>query len=200
MRDPDNIREIGKLFPDYLGFIYFPQSKRYAGELSAYEISDLPKTIRKTGVFVNRPPEDIFLECRRMNLDTVQLHGSEPPDVCMQMRYSGLEVIKAFSIGVDTDFSVMGDYLGSCDFFLLDTAGGGFGGTGLKFDWMRLKEYEFDKPFFLSGGIGPTDADSILELSHPELYGVDLNSRFETEPGVKNQAALERFIGRIRES
>ncbi|MFC2112085.1 phosphoribosylanthranilate isomerase [Bacteroidota bacterium] len=198
MRDPGNIREIGKLFPDYMGFIYYPQSKRYAGELSASDISDLPETIQKTGVFVNTPPQESLTLCRKMNLDTVQLHGTESPDVCKLMRHSGLKVIKAFNIGMDTDFSGMRDYLESCDFFLLDTAGGGYGGTGLKFDWMRLKEYEFEKPFFLSGGIGPTDADSILELSHPELYGVDLNSRFEKEPGVKNRSTLEGFIERIR--
>ena len=123
MRDPGNIREISTLSPDYMGFIYYPQSKRYAGELSAGDIADMPGNIRRAGVFVNLSPEDMLSQCRRMKLDTVQLHGSESPDVCKSVKHSGLEVIKAFNIAADTDFEVMRDYLESCDLFLLDNAG-----------------------------------------------------------------------------
>ena len=111
MRDPDNIREIEKLFPDYMGFIYYPQSKRYAGQLSAADINDIPEKIRKVGVFVNMPSKDILSVCHRMNFDTVQLHGTESPDTCKLIRDSGLEVMKAFSIGMDTDFGGIRDYL-----------------------------------------------------------------------------------------
>ncbi len=198
MRDPGNIREISALSPDYMGFIFYPPSKRFIGELSAADLSDMPENIRRAGVFVNMTPEDMLTECGRMKLDAVQLHGSESPDVCKLMKQEGLEVIKAFNIAQETDFDVMRDYLDACDMFLLDTAGPGFGGTGLKFNWNRLRDYNFDKPFMLSGGVGPADAEEILSIDHPRFYGIDLNSRFELEPGMKDGPALAEFVSRIR--
>jgi phosphoribosylanthranilate isomerase len=114
------------------------------------------------------------------------------------MKKNGFIVFKAFNISGEEDLEVMRDYQDSCDFILMDTAGEGYGGTGEKFDWSCLGTYAPDIPFFLSGGIGPEDVDRILKLNHPRLYGVDLNSRFETEPGMKKKDDLERFIRRIR--
>ena len=116
------------------------------------------------------------------------------------MKQEDLEVIKAFNIAQETDFDVMRDYLDSCDLFMLDSAGEGFGGIGQQFDWKRLGTYEFDKPFFLSGGIGPMDAENILGIKHPQLFGVDLNSRFELGPGMKDRSALAGFIEKINKT
>lgn len=198
MRDPGNIREISRLYPDYMGFIFYSRSRRYAGDLSAGDLTDLPESIRKVGVFVNHSPDDVIASCRQMGIRIVQLHGSESPEYCRSMKYRGLEVFKAFSINKKADFEVMQAYRDSCDFFLMDTAGAGYGGTGKKFDWSCLEAYDQDKPFFLSGGIGPLDADRIIDLEHPRLFGVDLNSRFETVPGIKKWDELEKFIRKIR--
>ncbi len=185
--------------PDYMGFIYYPHSRRYAGALPAAATEGLPESIRKVGVFVDQPSGEVLATCAQMGFHAVQLHGREAPDYCRRMRDEGFEVFKAFNIGNETGFGHLKEYRESCDLFLLDTAGNGFGGTGKKFDWERLAEYELDKPFFLSGGIGPQDAGRILLLDHPDLFGVDLNSRFETEPGMKDRHELAGFIRKIRE-
>ncbi len=198
MRDPSNIREIARLEPDYLGFIFHPGSKRYAGELSADALQTLPDAIRKVAVFVNLAFGEVLSKCLELGIRTVQLHGNESADYCRMMRESGLEVIKAFSIHDDSGFEGLKAYLDCSDYFLFDTAGKGYGGTGKQFDWSLLDEYNLDKPFFLSGGIGPSDAGRILKLDHPRFYGVDLNSRFETQPGLKNRTELEGFLRRIR--
>jgi phosphoribosylanthranilate isomerase len=198
MKDPGNIRQIAMLSPDCMGFIFYPQSRRYAGDLCATDLMDLPAGIKKVGVFVDLPADDVLSACRQMGLRTVQLHGTESPEYCRSLKYRGLEVFKVFSIGPDMRFTESRAYLDSCDMFLFDTAGAGFGGTGRKFNWKRLGEYDLDKPFFLSGGIGPSDAEGILKINHPRLYGVDLNSRFETRPGIKNYDELETFMRMIR--
>jgi phosphoribosylanthranilate isomerase len=198
MRNPRNIREISRLSPDYMGFIFYSRSKRYAGNLSARELMDLPDSIRKVGVFVNHSTDDVMATCRQMGIRTVQLHGDESPEYCRSMKNSGFEVFKAFNVSGEAELKVMGDYQDSCDFILMDAEGEGYGGTGVKFDWSCLGDYNHDMPFFLSGGIGPEDADRILKLNHPRLYGVDLNSRFETEPGIKKRDVLEEFIRKIR--
>jgi len=198
MRDPENIREISKLSPDYMGFIYYPGSRRFAGGLSYSDIAGLPGEICKTGVFVNSPGEEVLSISSQMAFHTVQLHGSEPPGYCRLLKDKGLEIIKAFGIGPGKGFEGLAEYQDCCDLFILDTAGTGFGGTGKKFEWDSLKQYDLDKPFLLSGGIGPGDAESILNLDHPDLFGVDLNSKFEIEPGVKNKQDLSGFILKIR--
>ena len=198
MRDPDNIHSISLLLPDYMGFIFYPRSRRYAGELSPSVIAKLPGKITKVGVFVNLPAGDTLSSCRQMGIRTVQLHGDESPDYCKEMQDNGMCVIKVFSIGSQDGFKGMSAYHDSCDFYLLDTASEEYGGSGKQFDWKRLNEYDQDKPFFLSGGIGPGDAERILELKHPELFGVDLSSRFETEPGIKSRDELAVFIRKIR--
>lgn len=198
MRNPRNIREISRLSPDYMGFIFYSRSRRYAGDLGARDLVDLPDSIRKVGVFVNFTADDVITTCRHMGIRTVQLHGDESPEYCRLIKNSGFEVFKAFNISGKAEVKVLRDYQDSCDFILLDAAGEGYGGTGEKFDWSCLEDYEHDLPFFLSGGIGPEDADRILKLNHPKLYGLDLNSRFETEPGIKKRDDLERFIRQIR--
>jgi phosphoribosylanthranilate isomerase len=198
MRNPGNIRAVSALNPDYMGFIYYPRSRRYAPDLSAEDIAGLSPAIIKTGVFVNSPAEEVEETCRRMGFTAVQLHGDETPELCSSLMVGGLELIKAFRVGPHSDFGELEDYRDACDLFLLDTAGTGFGGTGRKFEWRRLEQYRLDKPFILSGGITPRDAERILEIRHPGLYGIDLNSGFETSPGIKDPDALEGFIQDIR--
>ena len=200
MTDPGNISQISRLNPDYMGFIFYPQSRRYAGDLAAPDLVEMPDSIRKVGVFVNASPEDLLEACRQMGIRIIQLHGNESPEYCRLMKQKGLEVIKAIGVGADTRFSEWVDYQDSCDFFLLDNEGPGHGGTGRKFEWERLAGYELEKPFFLSGGIGPGDARRILRFDHPQLYGVDLNSRFESRPGIKKFHELEKFIKIIRKN
>jgi len=198
MRDPENIRELSELSPDYMGFIYYPGSRRFAGDLSYSDIAGLPGEIRKTGVFVNSSQEEVLSISGKMGFRTVQLHGSESPGYCRLLKDRGLEIIKAIGISPGGRFEELAEYGDSCDLFLLDTAGKGFGGTGKKFNWDYLEHYDLDKPFFLSGGIAPGDAMSILNLEHPDLFGLDLNSKFEIEPGLKKMQDLSDFIQKIR--
>lgn len=205
MRDPGNIDDIASLSPDYMGFIYYPGSKRFAGGLSPDDISGIPEKIRKTGVFVNSSREEVLSISDRMNFQAVQLHGGESPAFCRDIKKSGLELIKVFSFGMGDGLErmirfseQMEEYLEHCDLFLFDTAGRSYGGTGNKFDWTRLSEYTLEKGFFLSGGLAPGDLGEILELKHPQLFGIDLNSGFENEPGCKNPDLLAEFIRGFR--
>jgi len=199
MRNPSNIEELIKLKPDYIGFIFYPKSKRFIGELIPEEVKALvPVYIQKVGVFVDEPFEKLLKKFRGNKLDMIQLHGSELPDYCERLKKLDIPVIKVFRIGSDFDFKTVTPYDPFCDFFLFDTASEHCGGSGIKFDWKKLDEYHADKPFFLSGGIQPSDIEAIREVAHKELHGVDVNSGFEVEPGVKDIPKLESFIEGIR--
>jgi len=198
MKEPGNIREIAGLEPDYMGFIFYPGSGRFAGDLSPGALKGFPDSIRKVAVFVNAPREEILAACRDLSINIVQLHGDESPDFCRSFREKGFRVIKAFRVGQGLDRKEMDRYADACDFLLLDASGEGFGGTGRQFDWGQLRDYNTPLPFFLSGGIGPGDAGRIMAMDIPSLYAVDLNSRFELKPGVKNKQDLETFIRHIR--
>ena len=199
MRNPDNIRELIQLNPEYLGFIFHPLSKRYIGANIPSEIQRLiPETIQKVGVFVDESPESLINKYRISNLDMVQLHGSESPKYCQRLRDLHITVIKAFSITPEFDFGKVQPYEDACDYYLFDSAGVLRGGNGLKFDWEKLNQYQGNKPFFLSGGIQPPDIVSIKYLDHKRLYAIDVNSGFETEPGIKDISNLGSFIKDLR--
>jgi len=199
MRNPDNIGELIKLNPDYIGFIFHPLSKRYIGANIPSEIqAAIPKAIQKVGVFVDEPLESLIRRFRISRLDLVQLHGSELPEYCQKLKDLHIPVIKAFSISPEFDFGIALPYENSCDYYLFDTAGILRGGNGLKFDWEKLNQYRGNKPFFLSGGIQPADIINIKYLDHNRLYAIDVNSGFETEPGVKDISHLESFIKDLR--
>lgn len=196
--------EVSELRPDYLGFIFWEPSRRFFDGC----ISDSISGPKRVGVFVDAAPEDIVLKVYEHNLGAVQLHGSEKPDTCKYLREligaqhtRGTEIIKAFAIDEEFNFETLNEFVDSCDFFLFDTRGDLPGGTGRRFDWKLLSNYKLIKPYFLSGGIGPSDADAIKSfLSRPEAkncHAIDLNSRFETEPGLKDVAALQSFIKEI---
>ncbi len=199
MRDADNISNLCRLQPDYIGFIFYPKSPRYAGNILTREITDnIAAHIKKTGVFVNDSEKQIMKMVEKFQLSTVQLHGNESPEFCSNIKAKGLEVLKAFHPYSIENMNETKAYEKVCDFFLFDTPSAAHGGTGHKFDWSLLEQYTGSCPFFLSGGIGPEDADIIMNLKNIHPIGVDINSRFETEPGIKNIPALENFITKLR--
>jgi phosphoribosylanthranilate isomerase len=198
MREPANIMAVARLAPEYMGFIYYPRSKRYAGELSPDVLLGIRESIRKTGVFLDASVYDVLSISARMGFQAIQLHGKESPDECQLIRKEGYELLKVFNMGMQGAFDNMDEYLEVADLFLFDSGGQANGGTGLKFDWEQLENYHHDTPYMISGGIGADDADKLLSIRYTGLYGADLNSRFETQPGVKNIQALAGFIQKIR--
>jgi phosphoribosylanthranilate isomerase len=187
MKYPDNILEVGSLLPDYMGFIFWEKSARYFDG----DMPDLPKSIKKVGVFVNESIEVIEEKIAKYNLQAIQLHGQESVDFCSEIKAkfdTSIEIIKVFSADEHFDFSILKPFEAVCDYFLFDTKGKLPGGNGTTFDWRILENYPSKKPFFLSGGIGIEEMDSIYEISKTNLpiYAIDINSRFEIEPGLKN--------------
>jgi phosphoribosylanthranilate isomerase len=194
MREGENILALAKLLPDYMGFIFYGPSKRYAAEmLDKKVLATLPSSIVKTGVFVNETLEEIKKITQAYGLTAVQLHGHETPQLCTALRLAGLQVIKVVHVEASTGWESLAAYELVCDYFLFDTADASWGGTGRTFDWNILKDYPSEKPFFLSGGIG------IEQLPLPEvvlqkpLWALDINSRFETSPGLKDIESIKAF-------
>jgi len=197
MRDPENITELMKLKPDYIGFILFPGSKRFVGE--AFQLpGEFPKGIKKVGVFVNAELPDVIKWRIRLSLDSVQLHGDESPEYCRELKKMGISIIKSFNIYEKFDFSMLQEYLLWCDYFLFDTPSEQRGGSGKKFDWSILHSYPFDTPFILSGGIGPEDVEAIKNIKGLPVVAVDINSRFEDSPAIKNIEKLKNFFYELK--
>ncbi len=199
MRNPANIKELVSLKPDYIGFIFYPKSKRYIGIQITEEIQAMiPVYILKVGVFVDEPFNNLINKFNANQLDMVQLHGTELPDYCKRLKQLSIPVIKVFSITADFDFESVKPFDSYCDYYLFDTATELRGGSGMKFNWEKLDEYVGNKPFFLSGGIIPTDIEKIKELSHNKLHAIDVNSGFEIEPGLKDIPKLKTFIEGVK--
>ena len=186
MRDYKNIIDVSDIKPDYLGFIAYEKSKRDIG--SSFQMPDFDPEIQKVGVFVDADFEFISAKIKQLNLQVVQLHGSEPVELCEQLITLSVKVIKVFSVDDDFDFKVLDQYKLACDFFLFDTKGKEHGGNGIKFNWEILKKYDGSKPLFLSGGIDLEDLKFIakLDLLSLNLYALDVNSKFELEPALKD--------------
>ncbi len=200
MTDPVNVSGISELNPDYIGFIFFKGSPRFAGaEPDLKLFRSVPPEIKKVGVFVNESSQKILDISMKTGIDVIQLHGNELPDYCDRVRSCGLTVIKVFNISDDFSFESLIPYLPKCDYFLFDTKSRKRGGSGKKFNWKKLDEYYFDKPFFLSGGIGPEDCDSVKSLENKGFFAVDINSRFEKSNGIKDIGLVETFINSIKE-
>ena len=200
MREPVNVAGVVATYPDFLGFIFYPKSKRFVGFGSLPEVlAVVPPSVKKVGVFVDESPEKILEVSASWNLDAIQLHGEESPEFCEKMQHGGLIVVKAFSVDESFDFATLEAYRESCDYFLFDTKGRLPGGTGQKFNWHLLNKYQLDSPFFLSGGIGPGDLNLIRELSHSRLFGIDINSGFEISPALKDVEKVGKFIYEIRQ-
>ena len=199
MRDADNIREVEQLFTlhSYLftplmGFIFYPKSSRYVSERPAY----LPQKCKRVGVFVDASADDIIKKIHDFSLDIIQLHGHESPEQIshLSLLTPHLSIIKAFNIATKENLETTTPYAGLVDYFLFDTKGPSVGGNGEKFDWSILDAYNGDTSFLLSGGIGPDDAERILDYHHSKCIGIDLNSRFEIEPGIKDIVKLKTFL------
>ena len=192
MRDAQNIRDVEALGIDWIGMIFWPKSKRYVAEVPSY----LPEHLKKVGVFVDSTLDDILQHISDYQLDIIQLHGQESPDFAKALKPH--TIIKAFNIEKADDLLQTEKYKGIADYFLFDTKGKMAGGNGQKFDWSVLTAYQGKTPFLLSGGIGPEDAESVRSFHHPKCIGIDLNSRFESEPGFKDINQLKTFINNIK--
>src|ERR1700733_10821422 len=187
------LQQLDGLNIDFAGFIFHKDSPRYVGDkISKEELASADFDVKKEGVFVNATYDEIMDTVEDYGLDIVQLHGDETPELCEQLMEE-VEVIKAFKIGAE-DVSIdelIEDYDEVCDYYLFDTAvDGTFGGTGTKFDWKKIAKSKIEKPFFLSGGISVDDIAAIKAFKHPDYFGIDVNSKFEKSPGVKDMALL----------
>ncbi|RZK16343.1 MAG: phosphoribosylanthranilate isomerase [Pedobacter sp.] len=199
MKFAANIAAVAGLQPDYLGFIFYDKSPRYISEVSAELIKYVPSEIKTVGVFVDEDLEIVKKKINLYQLKAVQLHGSETPEYCAELKatFNNLEVIKAFGVDEDFDFSTLDAYENVVDFFLFDTKTKSHGGSGKTFDWKILESYTLDKPYFLSGGIDLEHAEAISRIKDERLYALDINSRFETEPGVKDVERIKAFVAKL---
>ena len=218
MKYVENIQQVGALQPDYLGFIFYEKSKRNFEGI----IPELPSSIKKTGVFVNEILAIVISMVEEYRLDAIQLHGDESVAYILELKAqlaerkelfieenkqitkkknqhfiadTAIEIIKVFGIKDTFDFDILKPYVAVVDYFLFDTKGKERGGNGTKFDWTVLKKYPFEKPFFLSGGIGLEDVVEVQKTIHSDLsiYALDVNSKFESAPGIKKIEELKEF-------
>ena len=196
MREAENIREVEALGIDMMGFIFWPKSSRYVSQRPDY----LPKHVKRVGVFVDEDPEHVKRLAADYRLDYIQLHGQESPEQISRLSplTSHLSIIKAFNIATVEDLLQTQPYEGLVDGFLFDAKGKSVGGNGEKFNWDVLDAYDGETPFLLSGGISPDDAERVHAFHHPKCIGIDLNSRFELSPGLKDIAKLKEFIYNLK--
>jgi phosphoribosylanthranilate isomerase len=227
MRDAQNIRDVAALDIDLMGFIFYPKSPRFvslissqAGIIPDYSPERLnmavnadgkagyifPKRIKRVGVFVDEMPQTIITYVYNYSLDYIQLHGKETPTLIDNLRRTlvpdlvpDIKVIKAFGITSADDLQQCEAYEGYADLFLFDTRTPLKGGSGRQFNWSVLEAYHGRTPFLLSGGIGPEDADRVKAFHHPQCVGIDVNSRFETAPAMKDVELLSKFIKQIKD-
>ena len=200
MKYMDNILSVADLQPDYMGYIFYERSKRHFNA----DIPALNPSIKKTGVFVNSSMSEIIRKIKKYDLKAVQLHGDETFSFCEELKKtmdSDIELIKAFSISEEFNFDTLSSYQEVCDYYLFDTKGQDRGGNGLLFNWNLLNKFHHHKKFFLSGGIGIEELKMLSEFRQTEAgrycYAIDLNSKFESEPGLKITEQLEAFFKQI---
>lgn len=200
MRESSNIRDVSALDIDWMGMIFYPKSPRYV--INNVEKND---KIKRVGVFVNDSPQSIITHVVNFRLDIIQFHGNETPIMIRNIRrtidpdiHKDIKIIKAISITTAEDIMKYKAYEDDVDYFLFDTKCKTVGGSGEQFDWDILQQYDGNKPFLLSGGIGPDDVQRIKQFKHPRLVGIDINSRFETSPGIKDVSLLKQFITQLK--
>lgn len=201
LRDPLNIRQIASIEGiDLIGMIFYPPSPRY---VDSQETADIVATFSKplkVGVFVSEVMDVVVQKCAKYHLDYIQLHGNETIEYILELKNilpGNTRLIKAFSIRSVRDIDHINDYDGLCDYFLFDTPTSGFGGSGQTFDWKILKDYVGNTPFLLSGGLSADSLEALTDFQHPRWAGIDLNSKFETAPGYKDEILLAEFVKRI---
>lgn len=189
MKYEDNIEDLLRLEPDWIGFIFYARSTRYIADPP--DLSEI--TAKKIGVFVDAEEPFIIRKIKTFLLDGIQFHGIETPETCAIYRQRNLLVIKSFSVDRHFDFALTNPYEGYCDYFLFDTKGILPGGTGKSFDWSLLEAYKGSTPFLLSGGIKPDSVQALKLFAHPKWAGIDINSQFEIDPGFKNIELIQNF-------
>lgn len=203
LRHRENIKEIMELVrPDYAGFIFYEKSPRHITDEVMQQLADdniIPDTVKKVGVFVNENLEIMEEKAERFKLDYLQLHGHEPAKLCETLRNKGYKIIKAFSLEPKFDFDLLLDYMPYVDFFLFDTKGTSYGGNGYSFDWDILKSYDQKVPFFLSGGIGLHNIEEVKGYLDMNIHALDVNSKFESSPGLKKVPELQELKTVINE-
>ena len=201
MREPENIRAVEALGVDWIGFIFFPPSPR-----NVVSIPDsLSKQSQRVGVFVDAEMENIIQHINTFHLDMIQLHGNESPHFCHALKQhlpAHLKIIKMIPVATENDILLTRSYSDDIDYFLFEskipTQGNAYGGSGQKFDWSILSLYNGHIPFLLTGGIDENDVERIARFHHPQFAGIDLNSRFEHSPAVKDISKLRTFIAKVR--
>lgn len=211
MREADNIRDISALGVDMIGLIFYPPSPRYVQQFSSGAgiipdyAPDMGKTPLRVGVFVDDMPQNIVTRVYNYKLDYIQLHGNEPRETLENLRATidpdikpNIKIIKAISVSSAEDINKYKEYVGAADLFLFDTKCKTVGGSGEQFDWQVLQAYDGDVPFLLSGGIGPDDAERVRNFHHPKCIGIDLNSKFEIEPALKDVEKLKQFLVKVK--
>ena len=204
MRQPENIQALAQLDIDFIGFIFFKDSPRFIGdELLPWlqENQEVLAGIQRVGVTVNAEIDQVLNWVHDYELDYVQLHGFESPEYCAEIisfwdasTVRRAKLVKAFSVDESFDFQQIKAYEPLCEFFVFDTKGASFGGNGTSFDWSLLEQYQGHTPFLLSGGIGPDSAEVVSTFKHPQMLGIDLNSKFEIEVGLKDIDGLKLFL------
>jgi phosphoribosylanthranilate isomerase len=198
LRDTENIKAVAALNPDFMGFIFYGPSPRFVGKPVAETLNALPSFIYKTAVFVNERGEVIDELIDNYKFDVIQLHGDESPAFCASFHHK-VKVIKAFGLN-NFNFAQLDPYVNKVDFFLFDAKTDIYGGSGKTFDWAEIDNYKLNVPFFLSGGLALENLEEVKKISHPQFYGVDLNSKFETEPGMKNIEKLTKAFYIIKQT
>ncbi|MDE6159661.1 MAG: phosphoribosylanthranilate isomerase [Bacteroidaceae bacterium] len=197
LREAENMQEVERLGTDWMGFIFYPRSPRHV----TLRPSCLPVKARRVGVFVNEQQENIIRKTSEFGLDIIQLHGNETMDFCTDLRNkmpSSIKIMKTIGVEKEADIRKAESYGQSIDYVLFETKCDTYGGSGKRFNWQWLESYNGPHPFILSGGIGPQDVQAIKQLTHPYFHGIDLNSRFESSPGIKNIGLLDRFLRELR--
>nr|WP_067059385.1 phosphoribosylanthranilate isomerase [Mucilaginibacter sp. L294] len=185
LRDPNNIKAVEALAPDYMGFICYDGSPRFIGAMEDDELVNISTNITKVGVFVNEDADSISKLIYKYKFDAIQLHGNESPAFCDMFKHE-VQVIKAFGVDENFDFAILDAYKNNVNYFLFDTKTPVHGGSGQTFDWGILDKYKLKVPFFLSGGLSLDNLEEVKKIKHPAFYGVDLNSKFELSPGLKD--------------
>lgn len=214
MRNGENIRQVAELGVNWIGMIFWDKSPRNVTMIPTYAgiIPDRGTDVgcfnaKRVGVFVDEMPQNIITRVVNYKLDLVQLHGHETPTLIRNLRRTldpdirpGIQFVKAISVSGSNDIAAYKDYEDCVDYFLFDTKCQTVGGSGQQFNWSVLDAYDGDVPFLLSGGIGPDDAERIRNFHHSKCIGIDLNSRFETEPGLKDITRLKQFLEQLKQT
>lgn len=190
MKDANNLAELIKVQPDFIGLIFHEKSPRNITKPNGLKI---PNEINTVGVFINETEGFVLDKIDKFNLLYIQLHGKESPQFCKKVKLLKRKIIKAFNVHPDFDFTQLTKYEPHCDYFLFDSFGKNPGGNGITFDWTLLNNYKGTTPFLLSGGIHPEMAETLKTFSHPMFAGIDINSKFEIEAGLKDIEKIKNF-------